>query len=276
MRGTNRNRKLLAFAAAAVLGGSLWARPASANTLYSTDFATYTDNSNSTSGSFSTGPIGGQDSWVTIGNGGGSTANVTATPSLVIDRTSTSDQVLSGPVTSFSNASPFEIDSTVTVSSATAGTSTNGPFFGVDIFGGLSGGSNIASLGIDAATGNIVESVGGVIYNLSTGTPPLAPTGTPATLEIEATFSGGNVYLNYLVDGTSYDMEEFDGVSTFYSAELAGLTGYESGTDGTGSGTFTNYLVTESAVPEPTGLGIACVGAVLIGLRRNRRAVAGI
>ena len=84
------------------------------------------------------------------------------------------------------------------------------------------------------------------------------------------------VSLAYKVGGFTYDNESVS-ASSFYDAALFWGTGYTAGTDATGNviADFSSYSVS-SSLPEPTGLGILCVGGVLFGLRRNRRAIANI
>jgi hypothetical protein len=281
------------LAAAGLVAVSLSARTASATTLYTTNggFDTWNDTVTSDSGTFTNGdvnsPSQGHFGFRGTAPTNGSTAvvNTSSGGSLVVTRNA-GDTVLDAPLLNItpSGTTIFDSKVTVTVPTYTTPGTDNGPIFGLDIFGD-GGGTNVASLVLDSANGRIYDSVGATTFDLSTGTPPpaLAPTfaaGSAVTLEIDATYTAGNnVSLNYLVNGVSYDTETATSAS-FYDAAIFGSNGYEGAPD-TDNGTtdagntadFSNYLVTETVVPEPGSLAVLGVGGLLFAFRRNRRAV---
>jgi hypothetical protein len=272
MLGIHRNiRRAALIAAAAVLTGTLSAQSARANTLYGpTSFGSPT---------FSSGNVNGQAGFgVSVtGSPGTSTATVnTSVPELTVTRNA-GDALLAAPTFgAYDPASTFTIDSKVTVLIPTfTGTGgSTGPAFGLDVFGD-SGGTNVAGLVVDASNGEIYDSAGGSVFTVS----PTVTTSvdTPVNLEVDATFSGGTVTLNYLVNSVSVDTNTASAAS-FYDAAIFGGEGFTNGgPDVSNVADFTNYSVTESSsVPEPTSLAALCVGGVLFGLRRNRRAVTNI
>jgi hypothetical protein len=258
----------------------LSARPASASTLYTTNggFATWNDSVTSDSGSFSSGDVtgAGQGHFGFRGtaptNGSTASVNLAGSGTLVVTRKA-GDNVQVAPVLNVTPSGLTIFDSQVTVQVSPTGTGgASGPAFGLDIFGD-GGGTNVASLVVDGTTGNIYDSVGASTFLLSDGSAgaPAVNTGSAVTFAIDASYLGGTVSLNYLVNGISVDTESISS-SSFYAAELFGGTGYAAGTDPASQvGTFSNYLVTETAVPEPGSLAVLGLGSVLFAFRRNRR-----
>jgi len=288
MLGIHRKVRRVALIAAAVVAGSLSAKSASASTLYNTNFDSYYDyNSSPTSSTFTTGTnnADGQDSLQESGNGGDSSATITNpgsnNPGYLTMSRETGDNFAVGPNNiAYSSAAPFTVDSVVTVTlPATYTTSTGnseGPVFGLNVLGN---GSTvpIASLVVSAGNGDVWDTAdddyeaNGLVANFAAG--------SSIKLEIDATFSGGEVSLNYLVnnalvDGTSQGVPLVS-ASSFSLAEMFGGiavdgNGSDTAPDTLTSVTFSGFSVTES-VPEPTSLAALCVGGVLFGLRRNRR-----
>jgi len=286
MLGIHRNiRRAALIAAAAVLSGSLSAQTAHAGVLYNTtSFNTFTNNSASgpATGSFTTGSVATQGGFGITGATSSTATVTTGGPDLVFSHAVGENTLAAPTYGTFTDSNPFTVVSKVTVTIPTfTGSGTNGPVFGLDVFGNV-GAANLGSLVVDARDGEIFDSSGASVNDLSTGAPPLAgpfAANTAVALEIDATFNAGTVTLNYYVNNNPvpYDTETASATS-YYDSALFGGVGYAVGaTDAAAVADFTNYSITEStSVPEPTSLGALCVGGVLFALRRNRRPVAGI
>jgi len=268
------------LAAAGLVAVSLSARTASATTLYTTNggFDTWNDTVTSDSGSFTNGDVNSpsQGHFALHGtlptHGSAAVVNTSGGGNLVVTRNA-GDSVLDAPVLNITPSGTTIFDSKVTVQvTPTLTGGASGPAFGLDIFGD-GGGTNVASLVVDGTTGDIYDSVGGTQFLLSDGSmgAPAVNTGSAVTFEIDATYAGGSVSLNYLVNGSSVDTESIASAS-FYDAAIFGGFGYAAGTDPSSQAAdFSNYLVTETVVPEPGSLAAIGIGGLLFAFRRNRR-----
>jgi hypothetical protein len=148
--------------------------------------------------SFTLGPLGGQQGWLTAGAGGSSATVQSATvlsgsKAVTVQRAANSDRRWAKPVTGFPTQRFVVIDWDMRVAFSGA-SNTFGPFFGVEAYDGSVASAQtppgvLGSLGVDATTGD-------VLYQAA-GTGALTETGVVATFD---TWNHFRIVLDFSTD----------------------------------------------------------------------------
>jgi hypothetical protein len=298
MRGTKlKNGRLIVAAAAALALGHIGSSVAMAdNIAYQTGFEPTAGAGNPATFNGSAAPgtnVVGQNGFLSTSNGtAGSTAGVVTSPSPREGTQSLEISHVSGgtlavaPHTSISSSNPFTVTTEFDLNFTAPTSSTNGtgPFFGIDLFGN-NGNQFIGSFGVDAASGDLVDTIstGGTSSSgadLSQGSAPTYGPLTAAswnTLSVVASYlASGEVQLQFYL-GTPIPANLVDTETTtgddITSFDYAYLTGGPGGSgDQAGVAYFDNYSVsTSAAIPEPASLGLVAFAGMLLVGRRSRK-----
>jgi len=303
-------RRVALMAAAAVLAGSLSGQSAHAAVVYSTGFGTFGGTDTWTNGSTTDGVdgyISGTASASIQSNPSAYTSNAFSTPGTVNNPSwqgapAFSSQALQlvrsaggaagvGPnLSSLTTVNSATQNSTVTISTyvgsvPASGTGT-GPFVGLDLFGNNDAVA-IGSFGIDESTGNVVYSLNGVNYTVSSQTvAPISATGEYDQLQLVAAFTGGNgttagsIQLTGYVDGnlafTGTSAAVGDVITFSHAYMFAGTLDTPTDTNSAYTAYFGDYQVSQSlsAIPEPGTMTLMTVCGVLLAGRRKRKVLA--
>jgi hypothetical protein len=237
-------------------------------------------------------PVG---TWLRTKNTGNSTAKVIntvaapggGTQSVQVDRTANSEVRWAVPVSGWPSQRYICIDWDMRVEQAATPALSFGPFFGVEAYDDDAASIGLlASLGVDAATGEVLFQEGGNGFFVAPGPTVTFGAWNHFTILLDYLEHDFEVYVNMaqvntnpLVSDEFVDHAEvLGGLNEFTDADIAALAagGDPGSLNATGTAYFDNFSVVESdvnpCVPEPTTVALAVLGlAGVQGVRRNRR-----
>jgi hypothetical protein len=155
------------------------------------------------------------------------------------------------------------------------GDTTFGPFFGVEAYDDATRIGLLGSLGVDAATGDILYQATGTGFLTETGSTVNFGQWNHFQIKLDYSTNQYTIYRNFAGLGT-FGFVDGAGLDQFSDADISalGAAGDPGSQALTGTAYFDNFLVREGAcpIPEPTTfalIGFGLAGASLV--RRNRR-----
>jgi hypothetical protein len=162
--------------------------------------------------------------------------------------------------------------------SAGNGTTTFGPFFGVEAYDddgnpvGLLG-----SLGVDSATGEVLYQAAGSGFLTTTGSTVAFGQWNKFQIKLDYSDHTYSTFLNDVMMGTIQFVDQANipgGLNQFSDADIAAVAaaGDPASLALTGTAYYDNFLVREGAcIPEPSTVLLAVFGLMATQLRRSRR-----